>query len=86
MAALVAEPARSAVLYKDMDAGDLRSAYQGWRTAAYNWSRMAQMFAPRSTQGRRVAAGWGRANRNVELIEAIARKRGIDLFIKEPTQ
>lgn len=67
------------MLYKDMTPEDLRSAYATERTIAYNSSQMAQSVSPRNQGRRKVARSWGRAMRNVEMIEAIARKRGIRL-------
>jgi hypothetical protein len=60
----------------DMPAADLRDAYRQWRSSLYNWSQMA---APRRRDGGRSARGTGRALREVEFIENVARKRGIRL-------
>lgn len=66
-------------LFKDMAPEELREAYRHWRTLSYNASNQACATAPRSRNGRAVAASWGRALRNVEMIERIADKRGIAL-------
>lgn len=65
--------------FKNLDNDQLKAAYREWRTTAYNWSQMSTgaMFArPRQS----IAAGFGRALRNVEIIEAIARQRRLNLF------
>lgn len=60
----------------DMTDADLRTAYAAERTNLYNWSRIAQ---PRRQDGGKSASGTGRALRNVEIIEAVARRRGVAL-------
>ena len=55
---------------------ELQEAYTGWRRALSGWAGMA---APRRRDGGRSARGTGRALREVELIENVARKRGIQL-------
>jgi hypothetical protein len=65
--------------FKGMTDDELRAAYVAFRTLAYNAGEMANMCAPRSGQGRKVAANWGRSIRAMELIEAIARQRRISL-------
>ena len=67
------------VRYMDMTADELRDAYWAWRKASYQWSQLACSTSPRSAAGRRVASGWGRCVRAVELIENVARKRNVSL-------
>lgn len=62
--------------FKDMTDDELREAYWQFRRALHGWSEMA---APRRIDGGRSARGTGRCLRAVELIEAIADKRGISL-------
>lgn len=62
--------------YIDMTEDELREAYVAWRKTLYGW---AQMAAPRRRDGGRSANGTGRALREVEFIENVARKRGVRL-------
>ena len=64
------------VRFIDMTDADLRTAYTAERANLYNWSNLAQ---PRRQDGGKSANGTGRALRNVEMIEAIARRRGVQL-------
>jgi hypothetical protein len=64
---------------KDLTDTELVDAYWAARQSAYSWSELAPSCNPRSAAGRKVAGGWGRAMRHVEIIEAIARKRGLSL-------
>lgn len=66
-------------LFKDMSDDELRSAYLAERRLLASWSELAQ---PRRQDGGRSARGTGRALRNVEIIEAIARRRRISLLSK----
>lgn len=68
------------MLYKEMSDTELREAYYGERTALFNWSEIGSGARNPHTR-RKAAAGTGRALRNVEIIEAIARKRGIRLVV-----
>jgi hypothetical protein len=63
-------------LFKSLSDDALREEYAGWRNLAYNNGRMAQQ-GPGTA--RKCAASMGRIMRNVELIENIARRRGISL-------
>lgn len=63
--------------YMDMTPEQLREAYIAERKALSGWSSLAQ---PRRQDGGRSARGTGRALRNVEFIENVARKRGIKLL------
>lgn len=66
-------------LFKDLSDEELRVAYVGERTALYNWSNIGTgAYAPGTRKS--AATGTGRSLRNVEIIEAIARKRGISLL------
>lgn len=71
------------MLYKDLNDDELRAAYRAERNAAYNAGHLACSVNPRSGGGRIVARQWGRALRNVELIERIANRRGIRLVTTE---
>lgn len=64
------------MLFKDMSDDELRQAYAAWRGVLASWSELA---APRARDRGRSAAGTGRALRNVELIERVARQRGVPL-------
>ncbi len=64
------------VRFIDMTNTELRAAYSAERANLYNWSNLAQ---PRRQDGGKSANGTGRALRNVEIIEAIARRRGVRL-------
>jgi len=63
-------------LFKDMCDDSLRREYVGWRELAYNNAACA---ASGAVNLRKSAAQMGRIMRNVQIIEAIARKRGISL-------
>lgn len=67
-------------LFKEMTDSELRSAYRVERDNLYNVSNFANHVSPKSRGGRMIARQWGRALRNVEIIEAIARKRGVRLI------
>ena len=62
--------------YMDMTPEELRESYTTWRAALYGWSRLA---APKARDGGKSARGTGRALREVEFIENVARKRGVKL-------
>lgn len=62
--------------FKDMSDEDLRSAYRAERENLYRWSQLAG-----PGKGHPAARGTGRALRNVEIIEALARRRGIRLVV-----
>lgn len=64
------------IRFIDMTNDELRQAYIAERTNLYNWSNIAQ---PRRQDGGKSARGTGRALRNVEIIEAVARRRRIVL-------
>lgn len=66
----------TSTLFKDMSDDDLRAAYWAWRGQLAEWQSYA---APRARDGGRSARGTGRCLRNVEMIEAIARRRGLSL-------
>jgi hypothetical protein len=65
--------------FKDMADDELRDAYKGYRTASYNAGNLACSVSPRSNGGRIVARQWGQAIKACEIIEGLARKRGISL-------
>jgi hypothetical protein len=65
--------------FKDMNDDELRSAYRDYRNAAYNTGNLACSVNPRSRNGRTVARQWGNSIRAIELIENIARQRGVRL-------
>lgn len=60
----------------DMTDDELRESYRAWRGQLAEWQNYA---APRARDGGRSARGTGRCLRNVEMIEAIARRRGVKL-------
>ncbi len=63
-------------LFKELSDEALRTEYRGWRELAYNNAAMASGgLAWRN----KCARSMGKIMRNVEIIEAIARKRGIRL-------
>lgn len=66
-------------LFKTLSDDSLRTEYRGWREIAYNASRIAQSAGPRGRS--RMASQTGRALRNMEIIEALARGRGISLAV-----
>lgn len=64
------------MLYKDLTDEELIAAYWSTRKAISDWSRMAvpgQRRAYRSA----VAGGFLRQSRNLDIIVAIGRKRGL---------
>lgn len=63
-------------LFKELSDEALRIEYRGWRELAYNNANMAGSGA---VNIKKCAAQMGRIMRNVEIIEAIARKRKISL-------
>lgn len=63
-------------MYMTMTPEELREAYLAWRATAYGWSSVA---APRARDRGRSANGMGRAMRELEFIENVARKRGLRL-------
>jgi hypothetical protein len=65
-------------LFKDLSDEALRTEYRGWRELAYNNANIA---ASGAVNRKKCAASMGRIMRNVEIIEAIARKRGIPLVV-----
>jgi hypothetical protein len=62
--------------FLDMNDEELRTAYIAWRNQMFSWTQLA---APRRADRGRSADGTGRCLRNVEIIEAIARRRGVRL-------
>lgn len=62
--------------FKDLSDDALRTEYRGWRELAYNNANMA---AGGRAWRNKCATQMGRLMRNIEIIEAIARKRGISL-------
>jgi hypothetical protein len=66
--------------FKEMTDEELRDAYRANRTAAYNTGNLACSVAPKSRSGRIVARQWGEALRACQIIEGLARKRGIRLL------
>lgn len=62
-------------LFKSLSDEALRTEYAGWRALAFNNANIAQAGG----NIRRAAGQMGRIMRNVEIIEAIARQRGIRL-------
>ena len=64
------------VRFVDMTDDELRVAYVAWRNQLHSWTELA---APRRRDGGRSADGTGRCLRNVEIIEAVAKRRGISL-------
>ena len=63
-------------LFKDMTDDALRAEYRAWRALAYNNANMA---AAGCVNVSRAARQMGRIMRNVEIIEAIARRRQMSL-------
>jgi len=63
-------------LFKSLSNEALRAEYRGYRALAYNNAGAAASGAVRLS---RAASQMGRLMRNVEIIEAIARQRGISL-------
>lgn len=62
--------------YKELSDDSLRAEYRGLRELAYN---NAQMAASGAVNRNRAASQMGRLMRNIEIIEALARRRGISL-------
>lgn len=68
-------------MFKDLSDEALRTEYRGWRELAYNNANMA---AGGGRNWRNKCANqMGRIMKNVEIIEAIARKRGILLVVSK---
>lgn len=65
--------------FKELSNEALRNEYWGYRELAYNNAKMAQGCAPRGHTINKLAGQMGKLMRNIEIIEAIARKRGISL-------
>lgn len=65
--------------FKDMADAELVEAYRTYRNATYNSGNLACHVAPKSRSGRTIARQWGRNLRACELIENIARQRGLRL-------
>lgn len=63
-------------LFKELSDEALRAEYRSYRTLAYNNASMAGSGA---VSVRRAASQMGRLMRNIQIIEAIARKRRISL-------
>ncbi len=63
-------------LFKDLSNEALRTEYKGWRDLMFNNANMA---ASGAVNRNKAAFQMGKIMRNVEIIEAIARKRGIRL-------
>lgn len=63
-------------LFKSLSDEALRTEYWGYRALAYNNAAMAQGGI---VWRNKCAAQMGRLMRNIEIIEAIAKKRGISL-------
>lgn len=63
-------------MFRDMTDDELRAAYRLWYDQMRSWSAVAQ---PRARDRGRSAGGMGRCLRNVEIIEAVARRRGVRL-------
>lgn len=68
---------RRTPLFKELSDEALREEYRGYRTLAYNNANMAA--GCRTATRTKLASQMGRLMRNIEIIEAIARKRGIRL-------
>lgn len=66
--------------FKDLSDEALRTEYRGWRELAYNNANMA---ASGAVNRKKCAMGMGRIMKNVEIIEVIARKRGISLVVSK---
>lgn len=62
--------------FKELSDDSLRREYKGYRELAYNNANMA---ASGAVNKNKAASQMGRLMRNIEIIEAIARKRGISL-------
>lgn len=69
---------RKTPLFKSLSDDALRAEYRGWRELAYSNAAIA---ASGAANGQKSARSMGQIMRNVEMIEAIARKRGIQLVI-----
>ena len=63
-------------LFKSLSDEALRNEYASYRNLAYNNANMASSGAVNT---RKAAAQMGRLMKNIEIIEAIARQRGIRL-------
>lgn len=63
-------------LFKSLSNDALRTEYRGWRNLAFNNANAAASGAVNVS---RAARSMGQIMRNVEIIEAIARQRGISL-------
>jgi hypothetical protein len=69
-------PKTKTPFFKELSDAALRAEYKGYRELAYNNAAMA---ASGAVNIRRCASQMGRLMRNIEIIEAIAKKRGISL-------
>lgn len=69
------------MLYKEMSHDELRTAYVAARRTLNGYADIAQLAIETGATRtrRRAAAGTGRALRDVEMIEAIARRKGWSL-------
>ena len=67
-------------LFKDMTPQELRDAYASARASVASWDSLAKLapYAGRGTRAK-VAGGVFRALRDIDIIVAVARKRGIKL-------
>ncbi len=64
-------------LFKELSNEALRTEYAGYRALAYNNANMAGSGA---VNRNRCAGQMGRLMRNIDIIEGIARQRGISLL------
>lgn len=62
--------------FKELTTDELRSELRSWQNLSYTWGQMACSASPASRTGRQIAQGWGRCERNVDLIINILGKRG----------
>jgi hypothetical protein len=66
-------------MFKDMNDEDLRAAYWSLRTAIANSGNLGAACTTRSGS-RKAAVGMDRNLRHLDIVCAIARKRGINLL------
>jgi len=64
--------------FKELSDDALRAEYWGYRALAYNNANMA---ASGAVNRKKCATQMGRLMKNIEIIEAIARKRKISLVV-----
>lgn len=67
------------MLYKDMTDSQLVEAYWAQRETMATWDGMTRLPRPGRRKRSRIAGGVLRASRNIDIIVAIARKRGVSL-------